>query len=129
MTRNEFVEAAILGGWKPINNSIDMKVNKDTGSVHVIYDIWKSPTVLRFKEVVADPKAWKAVGGVKKWEESPRMMALVIPDQSIQKAKHEDFHRILTRETSHVPWWLLNMHRCFDAVASGATFSEFIEKL
>lgn len=129
MTRHEFATKAIKGGFNPLGQKYLDARAEENGTVCIKYALWDPPVSITFEKLVYETKAWEAVGKGMEWQNMPRIMVLEIQDRVIQRAKDEDFRRILTRESKHRPWWLHMMHKMFDAQVEGKTIDDYIATL
>lgn len=126
MTRQEFAEKAIKGGFNPLGQKYLDARAEENGMVCIKYTLWDMPLSISFDSLVYNPRAWEAVGKAMQWQNMPRMMTLEIQDRVVQRLKDEEFRKVLTRETVFRPWWLHVMHKMIDAQADGKTIDDYI---
>lgn len=102
MTIQQFIEAAIEGGWE--NKHLPLMKTEDGVSGEVMTRMYWTTM---FPVIALDPEAWKAVGKVKGWfNELPSKDKKIITVQ-----------------------WMSKMHMMINALIKGKTLQEYIKTL
>lgn len=119
MTKKEFIEKAIEGGWKQDEkefctisfleengcNGEMCFVIDNTYSCHITGERKGKTKHYQTSQIILDPKAWEAVGKVEGWQENR------------------------VRESKYEMAWQCEMHQMIDALIEGKTIEEYLETL
>jgi hypothetical protein len=118
MTIKQFIEKSIEGGWRPkardgflMRSCVFFKVQEYESTIHFTDqpngNVKKDFVNLRLEVIFLDPRAWRAVGKIERWNVSE---------------PHDYKHHAIDVS-------LLEMHNMIDALAEGRTIEQYIETL
>ncbi len=127
MTLEEFIEAAIEGGWNPHPVMQTFEYKDDDGDTAFFVMLRGSLEVshysIHLNDIYLDPNAWRAVGKVKGWTMLKTYTIDDLKDKTVWFKKKGD------SSIMYIDSWENHMHSMIDALCGGKSIEELIATL